>query len=451
MLCSRRDAPLARDGVEGTRGEAIMTRWFSKRWVWAALAGATVSVGFAAAGGAPPQKVGEVISLNFEKGERKFKVLKSEKQPDGSYLTELKDVKSGETLTLLDKPEDAKSAPAASSLPGKAAEMLKDAVKLKDAPKAKRPDPLLPAAAAADEPKERRLLGRIFGDRDRNPSPGTTANAQPRMERMEMPADPQKRAGLMGRFFGRKPSAPGMPSAGLPVPGSPAPTASPPPVIPLPMGGLGKGPAAPLVPGGTTEPPRVMPARPGSNPMPTSPAPKPSTPPLFPPSASMPPSPLPLPVGGGSFAPAPVISRPVAVPTIPAPPGLPAIPVPGGTSMRPPTVVQASYMTPQVAIDRDVRPFVIALQSTSAPSARLTAAKGLAEGRHGSTDGVKSVLFLAAKTDPCGEVRAACIDHLCKLGYFHPQFLGYIQAACEDENPQVRDAAKAACEKMMRK
>ena len=86
-----------------------MTKWFSKRWVWAALAGATVTVGMAAAAdGDGPPKVGAVVSLNIDgKGERQFKVLKSEKQPDGTYLSELKDTKNGETITLVDKPGDA--------------------------------------------------------------------------------------------------------------------------------------------------------------------------------------------------------------------------------------------------------------------------------------------------------------------------------------------------------
>ena len=103
-----------------------------------------------------------------------------------------------------------------------------------------------------------------------------------------------------------------------------------------------------------------------------------------------------------------------------------------------------------IAYDREVQPFVIALQTMAAPSARLTAAKGLAEGRHASSDGVKAVLFHAARMDPCGEVRAACIDHLCKLGYFSPQFLGYIQAVCEDKDPMVGASAQAACAKMIR-
>jgi hypothetical protein len=129
-----------------------------------------------------------------------------------------------------------------------------------------------------------------------------------------------------------------------------------------------------------------------------------------------------------------------------------AIP-PGGTSATRPlqVVVPAGYVPAQVAYDRDIQPFVIALQTTTAPSARLTAAKGLADCRHRSTDGVKAVLFQAAQQDPCGEVRAACITHLCDLGYFAPPFLAHIQTACDDPDPLVRDAAKTACAKMIRK
>jgi len=133
---------------------------------------------------------------------------------------------------------------------------------------------------------------------------------------------------------------------------------------------------------------------------------------------------------------------------------LPPVTVPpNGASAAPPiqVVLPVGYVPPQVAFDREVQPFVIALQSMDAPSARLSAAKALAGGRHSSTEGVKSVLFQAAQQDPCGEVRAACITHLCGLGYFTPQFLGHIRTACDDTDPFVRDAAKAACEKMIRK
>src|SRR4051794_34505015 len=98
----------ATDGVWGSHdGGTVMARWFSKRWGWAALAGATLTIGMAAARSDGPPKVGAVISLNIDgKGERQFKVVKSDKQPDGTYLSELKDTKTGETITLVDKPGD---------------------------------------------------------------------------------------------------------------------------------------------------------------------------------------------------------------------------------------------------------------------------------------------------------------------------------------------------------
>src|SRR5262245_25960890 len=121
-----------------------MARWFSKRWVWAALAGAAVTLGMAAARGDNPPKVGAVISLNIDgKGERQFKVIKSDKQPDGTYLSELKDTKTGEMITLVDKPGD--PAPGGPSVP--------ESPKAPEPPKTKpRPaDPMVsPAAAAAD-------------------------------------------------------------------------------------------------------------------------------------------------------------------------------------------------------------------------------------------------------------------------------------------------------------
>ncbi len=407
-----------------------MTRWFAKRWVWAALAGAAVTIGLAAsrADADGPPKVGSTVSLNIDgKGERQFKVLKSDRQPDGTYLSELKDTKTGETITLVDKPGD--PAPAGAKSANPAPTKAPEPAKAPDTPKAKaRPsDPLtppvgatMPADAAKEKEKEkekRPILGRIFGDKDKPAA--------------EMPApEPAKKPGLMGRIFGpKKPTGPSMPAptAGPVVRPSPS---TPPAVIPTPPGG---------VTGSTGEPPRVMPAKPATPVTPPAPAiPFPVTQPggpTFPTPAPLPvPIPTPMPAPGGS--------------------GLPTIPVPpGGTSATAPiqVVVPAGFVPAGVAFDREVQPFVVALQTMSAPSARLTAAKGLADCRHASSEGVKGALFKAAQLDPCAEVRAACIEHLCKLGYYSPHFLGYIQTACEDANPMVRDAAKAACAKMIRK
>ncbi|MDY3556912.1 hypothetical protein R5W24_006086 [Gemmata sp. JC717] len=427
-----------------------MTRWFSKRWAWAAAVGATMTVSLAAVGAdAPPQKVGATISLTIEgKGERQFKVLKCEKQADGSYHSELKDTKSGETITLVDQPDAAPAKGAGAPEPGKPVEPPKapDAAPPKAKPRAN--DPLTPPLAATmpdaakdkekDKEKEkdkRPILGRVFGDRDKSPEPN----------------EPAKKPGLFGRVFGpKKPPAASAPAMTAPAGAKPT-SATPPAVIPTPAGGLTGGST-------TAEPPRVMPTRPVTPPpvttAPSVPAPAPATttPSIPAPLPTVPSIPAPLPS-------APATTAPPAIPVpLPAAPGggsgLPPIPVPpGGTSSTKPLqiVVPAGYVPPQVAFDRDVEPFVIALQSMDAPSARLTAAKGLAEGRHGSTDGVKAVLFKAAQADPCGEVRAACVTHLCKLGYFDPQFLGYIQTACGDPDQHVSAAAKAACAKLLRK
>lgn len=192
-----------------------MTRWMYKRWAWAAVVGATVTVGFATGrGGEPPQKVGAVIPLNIDgKGERQFKVLKCEKQPDGSYLSELKDTKSGETITLLDKPDGVPASPPKAETPKVDVPKEPDNI-----PKAKprTTDPMLPPVTSAlpadlgkdkdkEKEKEKRpILGRIFGDRDKTPAAPQT----------EMPAEPAKKPGVFSRVFGpKKPTGPSMPAA----------------------------------------------------------------------------------------------------------------------------------------------------------------------------------------------------------------------------------------------
>lgn len=428
-----------------------MARWFTKRWVWAAVTGAGLTVGAAAgrADGDGPPKVGAVISLNIDgKGERQFKVVKTDKQADGTYLSELKDTKTGETITLVDKPGD--TPPAGKTDAPKAPDKAPEGP-----PKAKprTSDPLTPPMSAAlpdmskdkEKDSKRPVMGRIFGDKDKSSVP----------TEMPAPGAPEKKPGLFGRVFGpKKPTGPAMPAAtgaGAAAPAVKPTPSAPPAVVPTPPGGI---PAFPGMPSSTAEPPRVMPAKPAPS-APSIPVPAPSKPaPVTPPTPSIP---VPMPLPSSSAPPVSVPSFPApSIPTpLPAPvPGLPPIPVPpGGTSSAAPVqavVVPAGFVPAGVAFDREVQPFVIALQSMDAPSARITAAKGLAECRHASTEGVKGALFQAAQLDPCPEVRAACIGHLCKLGYFTPQFLGFIQTACDDTSPVVRDAAKAACAKMIR-
>lgn len=482
-----------------------MARWFSKRWVWAALAGAGLTVGMVAgrADGESPPKVGSVMTLNPDgKGDHQYKVIKTEKLEDGSYLSELKDTRTGATLNYLSQ---ADGPPGGASNPA--------------LPKAKSRtnDPLLPPLTATmpDPPKEKDkhpLLHRIFGKRDQDKTPNTMPNTTSSGASMsaDPAADSGKKPGIITRIFGpKKPAGPSMPSMSTAPSNVKQSSPNPPPIIPFPSSGLtGNTPSTPppqstpnktstpsFFPNTAPEPPRVMPsikpapvmppmpsvaapvmpptapAFPKTNPraVPSTPPPPPVTTPTPPPpvAPAVPALPKPAPI---PQVPAPVVPTPPATtappvaPTpapIPAPPSVPApggefppIPIPpGGTSSTRPiqVIVPTGYIPAQVAFDRDVQPWVIALQTMNAPSARLTAAKALADCRHRSSDGVKNVLFQAARMDPCGEVRAACITHLCELGYFQPFFLGYIQVACDDTDPMVRDAAKAACEKMIRK
>jgi hypothetical protein len=101
-----------------------------------------------------------------------------------------------------------------------------------------------------------------------------------------------------------------------------------------------------------------------------------------------------------------------------------------------------------MALAQDIQPHVTALRTAMAPTMRVLAARALSGGRHGSTDTVKSILFLACTTDPSPFVRACCIDELCKLGYFDPAFMAHLHKACADSSEEVRAAAKEALMKM---
>jgi hypothetical protein len=111
-------------------------------------------------------------------------------------------------------------------------------------------------------------------------------------------------------------------------------------------------------------------------------------------------------------------------------------------------VMQASHMTAVAAMAADIQPHVTSLRTAAAPSVRVMAAKALAGGRHASSDTVKDVLFIACTSDPSAFVRASCIDELCKLGYYDPAFMVYLNKACGDPSEEVRMAAKEAMKKM---
>jgi hypothetical protein len=426
-----------------------MSRWGWKRWAWGVLAGAAVatSSGYSAGDDKPtaPElpKPNDTITLRFDgQPEQKVTVIKSTRKPDGAIETEVKDPATGQTFTLYDPPPGTKpetptkpsgmGSKQTPSTGGKTTAGSTDtptpppAVKQPILPRAKprTDDPLTPlppatAATTPDTPQDKRGLGaRLFGKEQPNNPVATPAAPAPTTP----PAEPAKKPGLFARIFGPKKSATPTPAATtMPSPGrstSPGTAPSTPNV-----GGSVSTPSG----GSTTDLPRAMPPRP-----------------FLPPTAATPvPSPLPS-----------------AIPQPPAPPAgvpIPAIPLPPGSSQsirlltpgQPIAVVlPVGYVPAEIALAEDIRPYATALQSALAPSARMTAAKGLADGRHGSSDQVKGLLFEATQTDPCPAVRACCIEHLCQLGYYHPAFLAYLQKSVNDPSEDVREAAKVALVKM---
>jgi hypothetical protein len=111
-------------------------------------------------------------------------------------------------------------------------------------------------------------------------------------------------------------------------------------------------------------------------------------------------------------------------------------------------VQPAGHAADEARLPVEIQPQETALKKALAPSARISAAKALAEGRYGSTEAVKSVLFQSAQHDTCPEVKACCLEQLCRLGYRSAAFMDHLKAACNDPSEDVRTAAKESLMKM---
>lgn len=495
-------------------------RWIWRRWAWAVLSGILVA---ATAAADTPGKVGpgsrsapgpgvtegsrpnDTISLKFPgEPERKVKVVKTTRKPDGSVETEVKDVATGETLTLVDPPgggpgpvnvtPPAPEKPTPKPIDKPAAKPTdKPAAAAKDPPKA-RPRATEPtataAAAATDDGGRRGLLGGNKSGASINPSAmDAKAPDVPAANAGKAPPPAEKKPGFFSRVFGGKKSTP--PAANNPAPAMPAPTAGnsamrPPPVrtpdFGTPPTGPGRTSSPPPVIGGTGEPPRTMPSRPVraepvAPPSPLVPPPSPlpaipsvpSTPvPSFPTPLPANPS-IPAPLPGPGAAPRPVPMPPTSTPGLPPlalpfpmPTGVPVPTIPNPPAGGPPqaqvmvpadggpiqVVLPAGYVPPHIAVARDIQPHVLALSQSLMPTERMLAARALADGRHGSTDHVKALLFNALHTDPCPAVQACCIEQLCKLGYYNPEFLTHLRASWDSSDEDVRRAARVALVKM---
>lgn len=451
-----------------------MKRWlFRRSWVLAA-GGLAAAAGLALAQGGrseappPPPKVGEVITLRFHDGrDRTVKVLKSERQPDGSYLSEVRDVKTGEVFNLLDPPSSHWPAQKSNGKlsPGKGGGI-----------------PLPPPPSTSNSPSN---SGADKSSRSNRPLLNwfRSGNSDSRSERQGTAVDADKRPGLFQRLFGgRKKDAsldsPPPPAGLLPPPGagSSRPNGRSPEKIPVAPGVGTFRPPAGNTPAPPSTFPLAMPQRPNvppSSPSSATPEPPraqpviphtvPSVPPVPPAPSTANPPPLPVP----SSTPTPVPNVPPApvpnVPTVPVPdvPPIPPITIPvppdGGMSQGMPksgiTPASAQHVSalltelpPPAA--RDLQPYVQALQHAVAPSARALAARALADSPHGSTPAVKNLLFQACQKDPAPFVRACCIDELARLGHADSAFVAYLHQANADGDEQVRLAAQLALQKL---
>ncbi|QDU18397.1 hypothetical protein [Urbifossiella limnaea] len=391
-----------------------MTRWIGKRGLWGVVAAGAV------AGGAFATEPGDVVTFKEGNKDRKVTVTKVNKKADGSVEVTGKDA-SGEVTSWVEGPA---AAAAKAATPGKAT-----------APAAPVTPPALPKAKArAEDPmgaptapmpetaaeRERRLFNGKFFGRD-TPAPTPAAAAGTTAPQIAEAGEPKAKPGLLNRIFGKK--------------SAPVPAAMPGPAVTTPTAAAPAAKAAPTA----VEPKVAAPVRPAPAAAPpvkaAAPVPTPSIP-----------VPMPLP----ATRPAPVA---VPVPQ-PLPPVVPLPTIPGvPQSARPGepvhVVLPVGYVPPEVAMADDVRPFAGTLRDGgSAVRDRLLAAKGLADGRHGSTDQVKAMLFAAAQRDPAATVRAACVDHLVRLGYYHPDFMSHLNRLAEGAAGEERDAARAGLAKM---
>ncbi|HEX4614049.1 MAG TPA: hypothetical protein VH092_38055 [Urbifossiella sp.] len=394
-----------------------MTRWIGKRGLWGVLTGTAVAAGSVLSGAEP----GETVVFKEGNKDRKVIVVKADKQKDGSVKVHGKDAATGEAVDWVEgatgdtpppPPAGGKAAPttpAAKTAPG-----TKDTGVSKT--KARADDSTGSAATPMPETpteRDRRLFnGKLLG-RD------TPAAATPAPPQIAEAAEPKQKQGLLGRLFGKKTTP------------APVPAAMPGPAI--------------TTPAASGEPKVTSPARVGTA-IPT-PAPVVRTTPVTVPTPA-------IPVPMAAPARPPVSPTPVPVPT-----PLPAIPLPtippapaGLQSARPGqplhVILPVGYVPVEVAMADDIRPYATDLKTALAPSQRLIGAKGLAEGRHGSTDQVKAILFAAAKSDPAATVRAGCIDHLVRLGFYHPDFLRLLHDLSEGPAGEERDAARVALTRM---
>ena len=415
---------------------------------WQAAIASVVLWSGAASAQAPALVPGEAASVvtirTAGQPDRKLQVLKTERLPDGKYLTEVKDLASGAIFTIADTkplgvPEATKlpvGTPAAPATPTLLPGTTVPATGGLPQAKARNADPLLggsPAAAAGTtrpsttpvQPEIPTLVGRL-----KKTSAPAAATATP--------AAPSTQSGVSKALFGDYNSVPAtQPTlAGRfsePTNAKPATTtvATAPAATPTLMGKLfgdtSSAPAQPLV---------------ASKPAPTTTVAKAPTATVFRPNA------VPEPVRTTAIA-APVMPAvpPVQTVAVATPKMVPAQPVeqvslqPTSTDPRDPNfhVVPVKAMTM-----KQIEDLVKDLRMHHKPSQRVEAAKALAASPMAAMVEVRQILAEASYRDPEPVVRANCIDLLAKMQYDEPNYRKYVEGLVNDDEPAVQRAAKAS-------
>jgi hypothetical protein len=458
------------------------------RRVWTgSIASVVASVGLATGQSAPVTatdgaSTGVFTFKTSGQTERKVQVLKTERLPDGKYLTEVKDLATGAIFSIADskplgsmQPESKPlpmATPAPTNVTGSA--MLPGTmvpVKPLPAARSRASDPLMPGANAATivpvnsgmpTTEYPTLVGKLRGHRS------TPVAAAPQPVTINSPyAAPQpakKQSSLHAALFGRYDEAPSQPTTLVgrmtgsttqptttAMPG-PATAISTPPAPGIRQTLLGHSNSA--VP--TQETPTLVGKLFGDKPIPVATAPLSQG--VIRPSAVASSNSRIMPVAAVPAA-LSAETNPVLTPLSVMPPSVPAVPVSGPVSVP----VQPASYTPTSTDSRDPNFHVIPakamtmkqieeqvkeLRMNQRPSKRMEAANALAAGPMSGMVEVRQVLAEATYRDPVGVVRAHCIEILAKMKYDEANYLKYVETLVNDEEPAVSRAARAAMKVM---
>lgn len=448
----------------------------------ATLATLAMSNGFASGQARPAAPVGSpssggpvYVMKTAGQPERRVQVLKSEAQPDGTILTDVKDLATGTIYSLTNPAVLGKAIPHTEAKP--AAVVAKPAA----------PAPGTPRPLFGQFPNQR-----VEAPRERLVPAEQTQQAGPPQAR-DRKVDPllagaNTPAALAARTPPREPAstswkpglaAPASIAARTPLP-SKSSNSEPPSVLGKMFGDAPKPTPVPRVGGGTPAPtvaalpnpvaPIVMPS--------VAQATVPSIAPVSMPLKSVETAPLVVgnlavpaiePNAKPSAATGIFDSQPATAPTLPtvAIPAIQPAPMPEAVSVPPiaipipsvaiPTPAVAVEPTPAVAVPsepaelpNDVRIMIDDLKNHKRPTFRMENATALAESAHAKNPAVTEALLHAAANDKTGVVRGHCIAQLADVGCVDAGYLKSLDSWASDREPAVRRAAVAAKAKLGR-